>query len=127
MISVRASESETTSREQSWDMPNGRVSTKLLFQAEDGIRDGRVTGVQTCALPILRPAVPRRRVPASSCCRLPSIDDPMRPSVAGCGGHVVVLRKALVRTSGAAAGPGLTTPAVVAGGRSADPAGPDQA
>src|SRR4051794_16435187 len=28
--------------------------TKLLFffQAEDGIRDGRVTGVQTCALPI---------------------------------------------------------------------------
>src|SRR6266487_6173393 len=24
----------------------------VLFQAEDGIRDGRVTGVQTCALPI---------------------------------------------------------------------------
>src|SRR5690348_18447288 len=24
----------------------------LSFQAEDGIRDGRVTGVQTCALPI---------------------------------------------------------------------------
>src|SRR5690625_119492 len=24
----------------------------LLFQAEDGIRDGHVTGVQTCALPI---------------------------------------------------------------------------
>src|SRR5580765_2326022 len=24
----------------------------LFFQAEDGIRDGRVTGVQTCALPI---------------------------------------------------------------------------
>src|SRR6266487_6527933 len=33
------------------------TSTRLLwfffFQAEDGIRDGRVTGVQTCALPIL--------------------------------------------------------------------------
>src|SRR5690348_17665110 len=28
----------------------------FFFQAEDGIRDGRVTGVQTCALPIL----PRR-------------------------------------------------------------------
>src|SRR4051794_41878785 len=30
----------------------------FFFQAEDGIRDGRVTGVQTCALPIspLRPA-----------------------------------------------------------------------
>src|SRR5438876_3804050 len=27
----------------------------FFFQAEDGIRDGRVTGVQTCALPICRP------------------------------------------------------------------------
>src|SRR6266487_726749 len=27
----------------------------FFFQAEDGIRDGRVTGVQTCALPILPP------------------------------------------------------------------------
>src|SRR5690348_18021821 len=26
--------------------------TFFFFQAEDGIRDGRVTGVQTCALPI---------------------------------------------------------------------------
>src|SRR4051794_41819942 len=25
----------------------------FFFQAEDGIRDGRVTGVQTCGLPIL--------------------------------------------------------------------------
>ena len=25
----------------------------MFFQAEDGIRDGLVTGVQTCALPIL--------------------------------------------------------------------------
>src|SRR2546430_5779770 len=29
----------------------------IFFQAEDGIRDLTVTGVQTCALPILRPAV----------------------------------------------------------------------
>src|SRR5690348_18038877 len=28
----------------------------FFFQAEDGIRDGRVTGVQTCALPISRRA-----------------------------------------------------------------------
>src|SRR6267154_6403701 len=28
----------------------------FFFQAEDGIRDGRVTGVQTCALPIWRHA-----------------------------------------------------------------------
>src|SRR5690348_8096248 len=29
----------------------------FFFQAEDGIRDGRVTGVQTCALPIWRAGV----------------------------------------------------------------------
>src|SRR5438876_11947455 len=28
------------------------MSNFFFFQAEDGIRDGRVTGVQTCALPI---------------------------------------------------------------------------
>src|SRR5689334_25436001 len=34
-------------------MLNASVSTScLFFQAEDGIRDGTVTGVQTCALPI---------------------------------------------------------------------------
>src|SRR5690348_18351723 len=35
------------------ERPEGisRVSI-FFFQAEDGIRDGRVTGVQTCALPI---------------------------------------------------------------------------
>src|SRR6266446_10492013 len=30
------------------------VSLFFFFQAEDGIRDYKVTGVQTCALPILR-------------------------------------------------------------------------
>src|SRR6266581_7875115 len=30
----------------------GGSSVVFFFQAEDGIRDGRVTGVQTCALPI---------------------------------------------------------------------------
>src|SRR3712207_7315804 len=30
----------------------------FFFQAEDGIRDIGVTGVQTCALPILRTGVP---------------------------------------------------------------------
>src|SRR5438034_8421747 len=29
----------------------------FFFQAEDGIRDHCVTGVQTCALPILRPVI----------------------------------------------------------------------
>src|SRR6266487_4994678 len=39
----------------------------FFFQAEDGIRDGRVTGVQTCALPISCPSVPSAgRAPAGS-------------------------------------------------------------
>src|SRR4051794_41719771 len=33
-------------------------SRAFFFQAEDGIRDGRVTGVQTCALPILAGVLP---------------------------------------------------------------------
>src|SRR5439155_2915708 len=33
----------------------------FFFQAEDGIRDGHVTGVQTCALPISCGARARRR------------------------------------------------------------------
>src|SRR6516165_7314699 len=32
----------------------------FFFQAEDGIRDLTVTGVQTCALPISTPGAPRR-------------------------------------------------------------------
>src|SRR5690625_6363924 len=31
-----------------------RTLTSFFFQAEEGIRDGHVTGVQTCALPISR-------------------------------------------------------------------------
>src|SRR5215510_15672385 len=32
--------------------PGSPGSSFFFFQAEDGIRDGHVTGVQTCALPI---------------------------------------------------------------------------
>src|SRR2546430_9326219 len=35
----------------------------FFFQAEDGIRDLTVTGVQTCALPIYQTLEPRRRPP----------------------------------------------------------------
>src|SRR5438876_11447423 len=40
----------------------------FFFQAEDGIRDGRVTGVQTCALPIFsaRPTRPIQRASGRS-------------------------------------------------------------
>src|SRR5260370_12206810 len=36
----------------SWSMLSTLESSVFFFQAEDGIRDSSVTGVQTCALPI---------------------------------------------------------------------------
>src|SRR5262249_57737709 len=36
------------------------VHCVFFFQAEDGIRDWSVTGVQTCALPILLQRIPER-------------------------------------------------------------------
>src|SRR2546430_3261486 len=56
----------------------------FFFQAEDGIRDLTVTGVQTCALPILRLSAsdPERAAPAASSA-LPSGSSPERPP--GCG------------------------------------------
>src|SRR5690606_39855285 len=45
----------------------------FFFQAEDGIRDFHVTGVQTCALPISAcTARSCRREPCARCCRVPS-------------------------------------------------------
>src|SRR5439155_17348374 len=43
-----------------------RQRPSFFFQAEDGIRDGHVTGVQTCALPISLRRTSQRRVPAIS-------------------------------------------------------------
>src|SRR5437870_6001219 len=40
------------SQSASWGCTISCVSLIFFFQAEDGIRDGHVTGVQTCALPI---------------------------------------------------------------------------
>src|SRR5256885_808688 len=39
-------------RERKRKMVTGLVEMHFFFQAEDGIRDYKVTGVQTCALPI---------------------------------------------------------------------------
>src|SRR5439155_16656826 len=50
--------------------------TCFFFQAEDGIRDGHVTGVQTCALPILA---------ATACLILPSCA--YQRNQASCGGQ----------------------------------------
>src|SRR5256886_7527226 len=43
---------------------NGYVCLFFFFQAEDGIRDLTVTGVQTCALPIYEDEVERGPLPA---------------------------------------------------------------
>src|SRR3712207_7791594 len=53
----------------------------FFFQAEDGIRDIGVTGVQTCALPILREAE--------------VADEPVRYALALEGGERRVLRRRL--------------------------------
>src|SRR5437667_9272774 len=39
--------------------------TSFFFQAEDGIRDRDVTGVQTCALPISAAPAPPRAYPSA--------------------------------------------------------------
>src|SRR2546429_3404021 len=44
----------------------------FFFQAEDGIRDVAVTGVQTCALPILR---------RSPTCAWPKMEEKMRAGI----------------------------------------------
>src|SRR5690348_5323218 len=50
MVARRAGRSSRVSEERGL----GRLFICFFFQAEDGIRAGRVTGVQTCALPISR-------------------------------------------------------------------------
>src|SRR2546429_1926531 len=44
-----------------WICGRTQISYLFFFQAEDGIRDVAVTGVQTCALPILVGVLERRR------------------------------------------------------------------
>src|SRR5699024_11971449 len=58
-----------------------KVGWGFCFQAEDGIRDRDVTGVQTCALPIwpCDGGHPRRPTGGSSCA-MPCV----RPSWSGC-------------------------------------------
>src|SRR5438309_2631863 len=62
---------------------NVHARSRFFFQAEDGIRDGTVTGVQTCALPIWAKARrSRRRSRATSCgpiCRRPCPPLPSPP------------------------------------------------
>ena len=45
-----------------WGKGRGRVRGVFFFQAEDGIRGWSVTGVQTCALPILKVGGPVTKI-----------------------------------------------------------------
>src|SRR5205823_11061913 len=64
----------------------------FFFQAEDGIRDKLVTGVQTCALPIYDLGDPRRRLRRRRQGRRPG---PRRPDVVARRQHRHQLRHAL--------------------------------
>src|SRR5689334_24806519 len=84
----------------------------FFFQAEDGIRDGTVTGVQTCALPILQvrddgaavrtnPAdeQPRER-PDAMDTEHPVRDLRVEPLLLGANAHVVVVLRSEERRVG---------------------------
>src|SRR5256885_9195030 len=58
MMTVVTSEPECTSYRLSTHVIGSHLFF-FFFQAEDGIRDYKVTGVQTCALPICRPFATR--------------------------------------------------------------------
>src|SRR5437660_3920507 len=68
----------------------------FFFQAEDGIRDGHVTGVQTCALPI---SVRRREIVEGES-ESPARDEPFAGATfSGPGSLLQNLRRRLVWTN----------------------------
>ena len=61
----------------------------FFFQAEDGIRDWSVTGVQTCALPIWLGGAHRKRAPTGAISTRPfRIFDPARAGCARAAGSL---------------------------------------
>src|SRR5256885_9272691 len=57
----------------------GEMACAVFFQAEDGIRDYKVTGVKTCALPICKGAMADRTTVKVAPLSLPSLMTPMVP------------------------------------------------
>src|SRR5699024_11504205 len=55
----------------------------FIFQAEDGIRDRNVTGVQTCALPIFEHQGAEARPPAVGLQPLEAVPVPLRVGLRG--------------------------------------------
>src|SRR2546430_6727555 len=63
--SIRMSQQQVISSVSHWLLGCGLFVCFFFFQAEDGIRDLTVTGVQTCALPISVSAAHRGRLRGS--------------------------------------------------------------
>src|SRR6266542_6033817 len=91
----------------------------FVFQAEDGIRDATVTGVQTCALPICSDGraagdlCRRRRSRREACCQRPDRADRLRAGGRGVAGRqppAAAGRRRLRRRPEAAGGRGRATP-----------------
>src|SRR2546430_6275504 len=78
MIGVYNMQSSIASMTQKLTLSD--ISDDFFFQAEDGIRDLTVTGVQTCALPICIAAAAFQRRPPQ---RRPERDHPHDPHRAG--------------------------------------------
>src|SRR5689334_24416543 len=72
----------------------------FFFQAEDGIRDGTVTGVQTCALPIWMWLTPetRRRQPHPAACRIAAAESGRAPDRAPARGFAASFRSRSLRS-----------------------------
>src|SRR6266516_5209298 len=74
----------------------------FFFQAEDGIRDRTVTGVQTCALPILVARVAGRDIMSWSHYRARPSRKSVTTSIAAC----LPVRSGFLPVSGGLTGPG---------------------
>src|SRR5690606_40435491 len=85
---------------------------RFFFQAEDGIRDFHVTGVQTCALPISR-TVPETKLASDVEARktnagATSAGCPARPSGVSCPNFSIFSSGWVAGCSGVQIGPGAT-------------------
>src|SRR5437763_17089471 len=98
------------------------VSFFFFFQAEDGIRDTSVTGVQTCALPIsrTRPGTPAAARPSPASRPMPTVLAPSEIGRASCRERVegpgVGGQVEKKKTKGGREGPGRAGRAETSGG-----------
>src|SRR5207249_5656817 len=70
----------------------------FFFQAEDGIRDRNVTGVQTCALPIFFETRIRRNIKLAECPSFGQSIFTYAPKCAGAEDHMSLAKEVLADT-----------------------------